>query len=216
MKHLLFLTLISMFSFSALAGIGCKDIEQRYGYWGLREMEIAKGSVLTVDNWKNFDVVASFESRQCVEYISQSLLQIEGELFWMFYSTNDICDGGNTYGSIYTFDLSEVVAHIYDQDIGCQDDWREEERSKNHQCDLPAMSFAEGKMKNLGFDFVAEGALMDLQKGFDFSGGRYVFVSVSGEITNRDNTQATVKVRGFIPTDGGCDLKSASLDYIPL
>ncbi len=73
---------------------------------------IREGKVLTRDNWKTIDVVLSFNHDECLEHITQELIEVKGERFWRFLSNDDSCDGGNTYGSIYSEDLKTPVVHV--------------------------------------------------------------------------------------------------------
>ncbi|MBD67094.1 MAG: hypothetical protein CME62_17970 [Halobacteriovoraceae bacterium] len=94
------------------------------------EVQTGQGP-LTRENWKTIDVVAKFDVNECFDAISQTLLKVNDKLVWSFRSTEDNCDGGNTYGSVYSYDLKTPIAHIYDGDIYCEKDWDINQRASD-------------------------------------------------------------------------------------
>lgn len=87
---------------------------------------LREGNVLTKENWETIDVVFAFDRERCQGALSQELFEVEGKLYWKFRTIKDYCDGGNTYGAVYSYDLKTPHTHIYDGDYYCQEDWLEE------------------------------------------------------------------------------------------
>lgn len=173
------------------------------------QFEDGRSSVtLTKEVWKTIDVLAGMDYEQCKDAISQSAIIVDGKTYIQFTSHEDSCDGGNTYGSIMSEDLSAAVAHIYDGDVYCEGDWREEERAENHKCDLAAETLAQEKMKAFGLDFVAGSSYLTIRKPYIYS-----YVDVSGVIKNKDNKEATVRVLTNINT---CAMGGVSIQYLSL
>src|SRR5690606_19173324 len=77
--------------------------------------------VLTKEVFKSVDVLAGMDYEQCKDAISQSSIIVDGKVYIQFTSHEDSCDGGNTYGSIMSEDLSTAIAHIYDGDVYCEE-----------------------------------------------------------------------------------------------
>lgn len=202
---LLFLSLT--LSLNTYAASTCKAL-QKLQESGAELEVLRKGDVLNKDNWKSIDVILSFNRNECLESTSQQLVRVNGELVWRFASTEDSCDGGNTYGSFYSYDLKTPVAHIYDGEIYCEDDWREEERSENHKCDLAAEALAEKKMKEFGLDFKSLESSLKLKTSHSYSE-----ILVKGSIESKNVESAYVKVLTDLET---CKFVRAEIDSIPL
>ncbi|PIP88932.1 MAG: hypothetical protein COW01_05085 [Bdellovibrionales bacterium CG12_big_fil_rev_8_21_14_0_65_38_15] len=166
------------------------------------------GDVLTKEVWKSIDVVASFPFKECHDAISQSLIKVDGQNYWVFRSTEDHCDGGNTYGSIYSEDLKTPIAHIYDSDIYCEEDWREDERAVHHRCDIEAEKLAQDKMKEFGFDFEVNSSSLELRSGYSYS-----FIFVEGKIKNKGDKLSTIKVLANLKS---CQFATVSISDLTL
>lgn len=168
----------------AQAAVTCEDLQRESDLQVLGE-----GDVLTKENWKTIDVVLDFSYHDCREQISQELIQVGDERLWRFRSTDDSCDGGNTYGSIYSYDLKTPIAHIYDSDIYCEKDWRDESRAINHRCDLAAEELAAKKMREFGLEFEPRHSSVKVRRPYIYS-----FIYVEGVVTNRDGREARINV----------------------
>tara|TARA_R110002049_G_scaffold63125_7_gene168132 strand:- start:566 stop:1144 length:579 start_codon:yes stop_codon:yes gene_type:complete len=166
------------------------------------------GIELTKEIWKTIDVVASFPYERCKDAIRQSTIEVDGANYIVFRSVEDECDGGNTYGSIYTEDLKTPIAHIYDSDIYCEEDWREDERAVHHKCDLQAEALAESKLKEFGLDFKAVSSSIELRTPYSYS---HIFVE--GIVTSHGNKSATVKVLTALKS---CQFASVSISSLRL
>ncbi len=166
------------------------------------------GVELTKEIWKQIDVVASFPYEQCKSAIRQSKIEVDGVNYIVFRSVEDECDGGNTYGSIYTADLKTPIAHIYDSDVYCEADWRDDERAIHHQCDLQAEALAETKMKEFGLDFQAISSSIELRTPYSYS---HIFVE--GVVKSHENKSATVKVLASLKS---CQFARVSISELNL
>lgn len=166
------------------------------------------GDVLTKEVWKSIDVIASFPYKECHGAISQSLIEVEGQKYWVFRSREDHCDGGNTYGSIYSEDLKTPIAHIYDSDVYCEEDWREDERAIHHRCDIKAEELAVLKMKEFGFEFEVVSSSITLRSSYAYS---YIFVE--GKIKNKGDKSSTIKVLANLKS---CEFATVSISDLTL
>lgn len=135
--------------------------------------------VLTKETWYQTDVVLNFSYEDCYDSIRQELVEFNGVEYYRFRSVDDSCDGGNTYGSIMTKDLKTPIAHIYDSDMYCEQDWSAEEKYENNKCNVAAMKLAEKKMKDFGFDFEATHARIQLRDPYI-----YDFIHIDGKLLN--------------------------------
>lgn len=204
MKNLFLAGIVLFGATTSFAATVCEKIQNDEA-----QFEDGRSSVvLTKEVFKSIDVLAGMDYEQCKDAISQSAIVVDGKSYIQFTSHEDSCDGGNTYGSIMSEDLSTSVAHIYDGDVYCEEDWREEERAVNHKCDLSAEKLAEEKMKAFGFDFVAGSSYLTIRKPYIYS-----YVDVSGVINNKDGKEATVRVLTNIDS---CKFGGASIQYLSL
>lgn len=204
MKKALIAGLLLGLSTASFAASVCEAIQNDEA-----QFEDGRSSVvLTKEVWKTIDVLAGMDYEQCKDAISQSAIIVDGKSYIQFTSHEDSCDGGNTYGSIMSEDLSTPVAHIYDGDVYCEADWREEDRAINHKCDLAAEAFAAEKMQNFGFEFEAKSSYLTMRKPYIYS-----YVDVSGVIKNKDGKEATVRVLTNIDS---CKFGGASIQYLSL
>jgi len=192
--------LISSFSFASNL---CEYFQNDGTYTTLRS-----GSVLTKENWKSVDVLADMDYSRCADAVTQTVIQVENKQYWMFKTHKDACDGGNSYGAIYSYDLKTPIAHIYDSEIVCQEDWRKESLAANHKCDVAAEEFAKEKMKAFGFEFDDLSSNLQLRHPYAYS-----FIKVSGKITNKDNRKAVVNVVTQIKN---CKFASATIEGLQL
>ena len=95
----------------------CKSFPDDIG--GKPYKVLRKGNVLTEENWDKIDVISDFDYDDCKDAVAQDLTKVNGKFYWVFYTNEDRCDGGNSFGSIYTYNLKTPVAHIYDSFVYC-------------------------------------------------------------------------------------------------
>lgn len=190
-------------TFVGHASLQCQDFEKD-------NIEVIRsGGVLNLENWKSIDVILNFDPHECLKSTKQELIKVGNKEFWRFRSTDDDCDGGNTYGSIYSKDLKTAVAHIYDGDVYCDiERWRKAERAEYHKCDSPAEAFAQEKMAQSGFEFLPISSSLELREHYIYS-----FVRVRGIIKDLNNRLATIKVLVEL---NDCRFESAEIEYLPL
>ena len=101
MKKFYFLILIT---FNLQAKLTCSDIQNNYSQIKvLREVT----NLINKNNWNQFDVISDFDQKSCLTTIDQQLITLNGEFFWRFKTTDDVCDGGNIYGVIYSYNLKK-------------------------------------------------------------------------------------------------------------
>lgn len=161
----------------AQAEVTCKDLQAE----SVEMEELREGSYLNRATWKKIDVISGFDYGQCKDGVTQTLVRVNGEYLWKFASTEDSCDGGNTYGSIYSYDLKTPIAHIYDGDIVCEDKWSEGYRAENHKCDISAELMASRKMREFGLDFTATGSLLKLRRPYAYD----AMITVLGTVMHK-------------------------------
>lgn len=66
------------------------------------------------------ETLASFEYEECKNAVTEVTMQaIDGSRIRMLYTTEDSCDGGNSYGLIIDDKTLSPVAVINDGDISC-------------------------------------------------------------------------------------------------
>jgi len=142
MKYLL-LTLFLLTTQSIFANVTCAELRDAKHHVKI----IKEAKILTKENWKNFDVIADMNYEQCKDYMTQQLIEVNGKKFWELKSNEDYCDGGNTYGVVYTEDLKTPVAHIYDYDMYCQEEgWHKSALAESNKCDAKAEAFLGTKV----------------------------------------------------------------------
>lgn len=195
--------LSSGISASAQVEVTCEDIQGAEAMKVLRE-----GKDLTRERWKSIDVIAGFPYDKCKDSVSQDLVKIKGQLIWRFTTEDDSCDGGNSYGAFYTYDLRTPIAHVYDSDVYCGSDWRPEYRSENHRCDLKAEELAVTKMREFGLEFIPLSSDLQLRKPYAYSS-----IFVEGTLPNKQNRPATVQV---LMNLNKCSVGGTSIARIPL
>lgn len=201
MKSFLALTLLSL-SLASFANLKCEDIAE------IETESMGSFNILNKDNWKSIDVISNMDYESCKNAISQTLFKFEGELYWKFASYEDECDGGNTYGVIYSYDLKTPIAHIYDSDTYCENDWREDERAISHQCDDAAEKLAEERMKSFGLDFKAVSSGLTINRPYIYS-----YIDVEGVLVGKENKPARVRVLTEI---GSCKFASVRIEDIEI
>lgn len=159
--------------------------------------------------WKQIDVLASFPYGDCKGYVDQDLFEIDGVKYWRFATREDACDGGNTYGAIYSEDLKTPIAHIYDSDIQCEWEKKNNELvAEYHRCDLKAEDFSVKKLKELGIHFEPQSSSVELRGFYTYS-----YIHVNGVVKSHQDKEMSVKVLMNIDR---CDIASASISYFPL
>ena len=151
---------------------------------------LASVDVLTREQWYKTDVILNFSYDECKEHVAQELIEVNGVQYYRFRTTEDSCDGGNTYGSIYSQDLSTPVAHIYDYDTYCREDWSEGEQYITNKCNVKAMELAEQKMQEFGLAMKANHARIELRDPYI-----YDFITVEGKLESGKDVRLEVLVR---------------------
>ncbi len=209
MVKFIYAIFIGALSINAISAVNCEDLSDVQSDYGISGSE----SILTKENWSKVDVILNYSFDKCLKHVGQSLISVNGEKFWMFTTNYDDCDGGNTYGSIYSHDLSTPIAHIYDGDIYCdQADWRKESQAYYNKCNADAEKLAEKKMKDFGLELKASSSHVRVNKNNYWKDRVEIFVS--GDLLNRPGKNATVKV--YADVKESCQLKSVNIDYISL
>lgn len=165
-------------------------------------------NVLTKEAWYKTDVVLNFSYEECFEAVTQELIEFNGVKYYRFRTTEDHCDGGNTYGSIYSYDLKTPIAHIYDTDTYCKSDWNAEEMYSNNKCNTLAMAEAEKKMKEFGLSFQATHARVELRDPYI-----YDFIHIEGNLTEGD--KKPVQLRALVETKS-CKISTISISSLTL
>jgi hypothetical protein len=165
--------------------------------------------LLNQDNWYSVDVINALDYRECKDAIRQEMILFEGQHYYRFRSYEDDCDGGNTYGSIVSLDLKEIIAHIYDGDLVCEKKyWRPEYLRYNNRCNMQAEQLSIQKMKQLNLDFIPEHTQVTVRTPYTFS-----FLDVDGRLENFHQKRATVRV--WVRLDS-CQLSRSQIQYLDL
>lgn len=186
MKLIIASMIAGLFAQAASATITC----EQWTSGDLKVEVLREGDILnSKENWNKVDVIVNFDREQCKGYVDQELLRINGEYYWKFRTNDDPCDGGNSYGSLMTYDLSKAVAHMYDGDWYCPESWNDDEIAHNHRCNLGAEDLAAKKMKEFGFDFEVTTSNLEVRKPYI-----WWYVNVWGNITNKGGKRAQVQV----------------------
>lgn len=121
----IFSAFLVLFVIPAAARVRCEDL------LNVAEFPVIKtGNIVNAANWNSWDVLVSYEARECLPSLRQELVEFKGQHLWRFRTTEDICDGGNVAGSIYSEDLKTPIAHIYDSEIYCPPDWDQDMRAR--------------------------------------------------------------------------------------
>lgn len=169
---------------------------------------IKKVEVLTKETWYQTDVVLNFPFESCYDSVAQELIEFNGVQYYRFRSTDDSCDGGNTYGSIYTLDLKTPIAHIYDYDMYCEKDWSADERYSNNKCNVLAMKMAEKKMASFGLNFKATHARVELRDPYI-----YDFINIDGKLL--DGSEKEVQLQALVQLKS-CEINSVRITALNL
>lgn len=206
MRSLLIIILSILFSLTIEASVTCEDIKN-YVEANSKSASSLK-AVLTKEQWKGLDVLVEYDYEACHDAFSQDYITVKGESLTVFKSFEDRCDGGNTYGAIFTDDLKTAIAHIYDGDIYCEEDWNEEYKASNHTCDLKAEEYAVEKMRQNGFDFADTSSSLKVRSGYVYS-----YIYVSGVVKNLENKRTTVLVTTALKS---CQFGGASISNLKL
>jgi hypothetical protein len=116
MKNLI-LSLVLLLSFSSYA-FDCSKIDGKNTYV-LKDtyaQTIDDNPILAVAKFD--ELIPGFEYISCVTSIQRDVYKIDNEDISLYYTNEDNCDGGNSYGSVVD-ESGEVVAVIHDGDISC-------------------------------------------------------------------------------------------------
>ena len=118
MKDLIFSILLILLSFNSFASFNCEaDFPETYH--GFNVLRKSQDISFVLDNWDNISVIRDFDKEYCYDLVDMELVKVNSNFFWMITTIDDGCDGGNTYGVIYNYGLSEAVAGIFDGDVEC-------------------------------------------------------------------------------------------------
>jgi hypothetical protein len=204
MKNLIIAVLCLSFSSVSIAQINCIDLKNEI----YPQKVLSTKNLLTKKNWKNFDVIANFRFNECSDGMLQELIEVNGEKFWSLKTNNDACDGGNTYGAIYAFDLKTPVAHIYDSDIICESDWIDQYKSKSHRCDDAAETLVQNNLTSLGLKVSHLSSTLELRPMYVYSE-----IKVSGYLNGDLKKEFIVDVLFKV---NSCLFGASTISYLPL
>jgi hypothetical protein len=204
MKNFLITVLYLSLSPLAIAQISCSDLKNEI----YPQKVLSNENFLTKKNWKNFDVIANFRFSECSDGVMQEIIEVNGEKIWSFKTNDDACDGGNTYGAIYASDLITPIAHIYDGDIICESDWKDEYKSKFHTCDEAAEILVQNNLTLLGLKVSNLSSTLELRPAHIYSK-----IEVSGYLNGDYNKDVSVDV--YVRADS-CLFGSASITHLPI
>lgn len=84
---------------------------------------LGPGFALQSMDWQKVDVLLVFDNPRCKATVKEEIIEVEGKPYRLLRTADDSCDGGNTYGAIYTNDMETPVAHIYDYTVYCEENW---------------------------------------------------------------------------------------------
>jgi hypothetical protein len=120
LKYFIYCALMSWAQHSS-AAMKCQDLEPFTDQTHLESFKvIMPAKIITRKNWNSWQVIGTHLSvDQCLKNLKQDLIEIRGDRYWFFRSDSEKCDGGNTFGVIYTTDLKSSVVHIYDGQWTC-------------------------------------------------------------------------------------------------
>jgi hypothetical protein len=169
---------------------------------------IEEVEVLTKETWYQTDVVLNFSYEDCYSAVKQELIEFNGIKYYRFRSIDDSCDGGNTYGAIYSLDLKTPIAHIYDYDLYCEDNWSAVERYSNNKCNTKAMELAEEKMKSFGLPFEATHARVELRDPYIFD-----FINIEGRLVNGE--ERSVELQALVRVES-CEIRNVRITNLLL
>jgi len=127
--------------------------------------------------------------------VKKELLKIDDKFYWRVKTKDDSCDGGNTYGSVFSYNFKEVVAHIYDSEYICED-FNKSALAKFHQCEIPAEKHAEDVMKKNGALFKSTHSLTVFKYPSESD-----FVKVYGEVVSSNGTQKVAVIQVNVKMD---------------
>ncbi len=132
MKHLFILIAAFLFHNISIESRASEDACKDFQNASLVIEAAEEINVLTEKNWNDFDVITHMDQSRCLNSIVQEMIRVRGKTYWRLWSNwDDGCDGGNTYGVIYSSDLQTPIAHIYDGDVYCPPFWRQEMRASH-------------------------------------------------------------------------------------
>lgn len=135
-----------LFSFKNTFAFNCLEIAKGNAHYSNLKV-VKEERILNKEAWYSLDVVSHFNYRDCIHYMAQKVVKIGWRGYRLFYSTSDSCDGGNTYGAVYTMDLKTPLIHIYDGDMYCKNEWRRSQTALLPRCDSAARDYATKMVK---------------------------------------------------------------------
>lgn len=205
MKNTMKLAMFVLLSATATqAKVSCEDLiknSETNEYTSLKSTDFTDYA-----NWFSYDVLVSLDKESCrkANAIGQTTFSLNGESFTRITSNEDSCDGGNTYGVIVDSN-KKAIAHIYDGDIYCQEDWSEDNRAENYKCNPAVEKLAEKKMKDFGLDFTASASSIEIRTPYFYS-----FINVFGKVGDRN-----VSIQALTNLET-CKVGRVSISNLPL
>jgi hypothetical protein len=188
----------------AMAQVSCTDFKNET----YPEHILSTAKILTKSNWKSFDVIANFRFNECADGVAQEQIEVNGEKFWSFKTNDDACDGGNTYGAIYSSDLKTPIAHIYDGSVMCEQDWLDKYKGKSHSCDDAAELLVEKNLVLLGLKVTDLSSTLELRPNYIYSK-----IEVMGFLNGDIDKEVTSEVL-FRPDS--CRFGAATITSLPI
>lgn len=121
MKRVLLIGVI-LATTSAQADNTCKRMLETYPEF--QDIKTDERFTLTEIDWNEIHVFTAFKYDSCHNHLTHEVFFFESKEYVMITTNNDYCDGGNSYGAIFTSDAKKTpIAHIYDSDMYCDADW---------------------------------------------------------------------------------------------
>ena len=171
-------------------------------------VRVSDDNRISKENWKQWNVIVDFPRDRCHDSLSQEIISVNGKKYWRYQTAWDRCDGGNSYGAIYSIDGKTPIAHIYDSDVYCSESWRPKDIATNHRCDLEAEKLAAKKVNEFGLDFTPTTSSLNYRDGYMYS-----TISVVGTLKNEK--EAEVKVDWEHGAEG-CNLVNVKITNLRL
>lgn len=166
-------------------------------------------NILSKESWKKLDVLSDFEYNRCVNNVQVSDFKIHNNKFIKIRTTEDECDGGNSYGVIVLYDLTPV-AHIYDGDIYCEDSFKPEYKAANHKCDLAVEELATQKLASMNMPLTETESQLTIRSPYIYS-----FIDVTGKIQISDEKTKNISLRAHVILDT-CKIDRISISDLVL
>jgi thioredoxin-related protein len=119
MKKLTLTLLVILSITNTSAAVSCiNDFADSYNDFNVLRASTDKSFL--ENNWNKIPVLKEMEKERCIDVVDMNLIKVKNKYFWMMISSDDSCDGGNTYGVIYNYSLTKVAAEVQDGDVYCK------------------------------------------------------------------------------------------------